>query len=333
MKVLVLGGTRFVGLRLVRELAGQGHEIALLNRGRSQAQIPSGIKRLLADRRNPEEVKAALRGHSFDVVFDMTGYQVRNLDSVVDILSGNVGHYLFQSTCGAYQESQVAPILEHFPLRQPVPGLSGPAAYEFEKAECEIFFLQACRERGFPVTIFRCPVIYGPENWMDEREGSFFYRTAKGRKIIIPGDGLSLLHMVHVGDVAKAHLSAAGKKNTVGRAYNIASAEAITINGYVSACAKAVGTEARTVHLEPSVVKTLGRPIFPFPWDTTQIYGIHKAKEDFNFWPRYGFDEGLADTYRWWAKERGPERIQFVPGKLGYDVDLAYEDEIVKKFG
>ncbi len=90
MKVLVIGGTRFVGLRLVRLLASKGHDITLLNRGKTEAQLPPGLKRLYADRRNSAAVKSALNGQSFDAVFDMTAYQAVNVAPVVESLMGKV---------------------------------------------------------------------------------------------------------------------------------------------------------------------------------------------------------------------------------------------------
>ena len=331
MKVLVIGGTRFVGLRLVRLLASEGHDITLLNRGKTQAQLPQRVKRLYADRRDPSAVKSVLETESFEAVFDMTGYQLVNLEPVVEILNGKVDQYVFQSTCGVYANSEILPIMEDFPYLTPVSGISGFAAYEQDKAECERFLLKTHRERGFPVTIFRCPVIYGPENWMDEREGSYFARLLQRRKILIPGNGSTISHFTHVDDLARAYLSVVGKKQTLGQAYHIAGAEAITINGYIDTIAQIVGTKAQKVYLEPQEVRRLNRPIFPFSWERNSLFGIQKAKDHFGFWPKYDLKSGLENTYRWWSEERGLGKIHFIPGKLGHDVDLVYEDEVIKK--
>ena len=80
-------------------------------------------------------------------------------------------------------------------------------------------------------------------------------------------------------------------------------------------------------------MKKLQHSIFPFSWDVNTIYSIQKAREHFGFCPKYDLKSGLESTYRWWLKERGPQKIQLIPGKLGYDVDLAYEDELIKKWG
>lgn len=334
MKVLVLGGTRFVGLRLVRMLASKGYDITILNRGKTQAKLPEGIKRLYADRRYPDTVREALKGQDFDVIFDITGYQVRNLEPVVEIFAGRVGHYIFQSTCGVYALSEYLPIREDFPRLSPITTLTGLSAYEIEKVQCEDYLLQAYKERGFPVSIIRCPPIYGPENWMDEREASFFVRLLQGRKILIPGDGSTYLHFVHIDDVARAHISIVGKKNTFGQAYNIAAAEAVSINGYIDAIAEAVGVEAKKVYIEASIAKNLKWWLFfPFFWQRTVLFDISKAKEDFGFYPQFDIKSGMKDTFEWWVKEKGIEGTKFIPGRLGYNVDFTYEDEIIRQYG
>jgi len=333
MKVLVIGGTRFVGLRLVRLLAEEGHEITVLNRGKTQAELPPVVKRLYADRRNPDEVSQVLKSSDFEMVYDITGYQVRNLKPMVAALSGRIKHYVFQSTGAVYAPSELLPIREDFPIITPETAPADEAAYALEKVECEQFLLQMFREKGFPVTILRCPVIYGPENWMDEREGSYFFRLLKGRRILVPGNGATVLHYAHVDDVAHAHLAASGKKEVAGQIYNIASDEAITIDGYINAVAKAVGIEATKVYVEPKVVRSLKRPIFFFPWERNVFYDISKAKNDFGYCPIFNMEEGMKQTYEWWINRRGIEGAKFTPGKLGCDVDLAYEDRVLAQYG
>ena len=68
MKTLVLGGTRFVGLQLVHQLSALKHDITILNRGKTQAVLPPGVKRLYADRRDPESLRQVLSGQEFDAI-------------------------------------------------------------------------------------------------------------------------------------------------------------------------------------------------------------------------------------------------------------------------
>ena len=333
MKVLVLGGTRFVGLRLVRLLVSQGHEVTLLNRGRTQAQLPSGIKRLYADRRDEKAMRSSLAGADFEAVFDMTAYQVPNLMPIIELFGGRIRHYVFCSTAGVYAPSEVAPVAEDSPYGPKEGSAPGLSSYTSDKIKCEEFLIQTWRERGFPATILRPTAIYGPENWMDDREGSFFFRLLKGRKILVPGNGATLLHLGHVDDVARAHLAVVGQKKALGQAYNITGPQAITINGFIDTIAAIVGVKAQKVYVEPAGLKGLKTPIFPFAWDQNRVFSVQKAKDDFGFWPEYDFKSGMEDTYRWWRQERGPEKIELVPGKLGHDVDLTMEDELLQRYG
>jgi nucleoside-diphosphate-sugar epimerase len=330
---MVIGGTRFVGLRLVKILAEYGHDITLLNRGKTQVDLPSGVKRLYADRRNPTEISQVLKSQDFEMVCDMTGYQLKNLEPVVVALRDRIGHYIFQSTCAVYAPSEQFPIRENFPTITEVTAPAGEETYALEKLQCEQFLLRMFDENRFPVTIFRSPVIYGPENWMDEREGSYFMRLLRGRRILVPGSGATVLQFVNVDDVARAYLTANGQKKALGGIFNIASEEAITIDGYIDIIAGVMGVTASKVYVEPHVVRNLKRPIFFFPWEHSSIYDISKARDEFGYRPLFNMEEGMRHTYEWWLQNRGIHGTRFIPGKMGYDVDLTYEDDVLARYG
>ncbi|MEW6142613.1 MAG: NAD-dependent epimerase/dehydratase family protein [Chloroflexota bacterium] len=330
MKLLVLGGTRFVGLRLVRYLISQGHDVTILNRGRTQAQLPPGVKRLFADRRDTEAFHKALAGLAFEAVFDITGYEVRNLVPPAEVFSGRVAHYVFISTCGVYQAGDAAPVTEEAPRVNKQ--TAGVGAYEINKAECEDFLLGRSRESGFPVTILRCPYIYGPENWMHDREFSYFVRLAQGRDILVPGDGGTRLHLVHVDDVARAQLAVIGNREAVGQAFNIAGPETVSFDGYIDAVAGAMGIAARKVHVPLEAMRRLEKPVFPYPWEQGVGYSIQKAEDVIGFHPVYSIIEGIKQTYLWWKENVGLAGTRFEPGKLGYNVDLAYEEKVLLQY-
>lgn len=333
MKVLVLGGTRFIGLRLVRHLASQGHDITILNQGTIKTQLPPGIKQLYANRRDPETLRRALRGQEFEAIFDITGYDLGNLKPVVELFAGKIAHYVFQSTSAVYAESNYRPILENFPrINETTPG-KALATYEINKVECEDYLFHEYHETKFPVTILRCPVIYGPDNWMHEREFSFFVRLLQGRAILLPDNGTTLLHFTYVDDLVRAYLSLIGHEATLGQAFNIVGSQAITSEGYIDTIAELSGVSAEKVYLDSQAMENLERPVFPFPRTGNSFYGIYKAKESFGFWPAYSVNEGLRQTYDWWQRNLGIAKTRFQPGRLGYDVDLAYEDSLIERYG
>ena len=215
MDVLVLGGTRFIGRRLVRLLHGQGHTVTVLNRGTGKTPLPDGVARITADRDVPSQVAAALKGRSFDAAFDTSAYVPATLRPAVEALDGNGGRYVFCSTTAVYALSDVYPIRDDFPLDR-APDASG---YTKGKVACEDLLREAHARSGFPATMLRPPAVYGPQNALPEREFSFFARVLQGRTVIIPGDGSNLLQPAHVDDLAAAFVAASGRRQDLGQAY------------------------------------------------------------------------------------------------------------------
>ena len=126
-------------------------------------------------------MKSALGRTSYDVAFDISAYTTASLLPVVEALDGRIGRFVFCSTTSVYAPSEVVPIDEDFALfRTPE-----ASQYARDKIECEDLLLGAY-SRGFPMTILRPPYVYGPDNYIAEREFSYFARLAQGRKVVIP---------------------------------------------------------------------------------------------------------------------------------------------------
>jgi nucleoside-diphosphate-sugar epimerase len=212
------------------------------------------------------------------------------------------------------------------------PGKGPEAAYGLAKAECEDYLLKKYQDSKFPATILRCPVIYGPDNWMHEREFSYFIRLLQDRKILLPGNGLGLMQFTYVGDIAKAAVTSVGKKEAIGQAFNIAMVGAITTEGYIDTMAEILGVKAGKVYLDYSVMAELKQPVFPFIWNSNAFLAVHKAKDAFGFWPEFDMAKGLKATYQWWEKNLGVDKTRLEPGKMGYNVNFAFEDELIKKY-
>jgi len=334
MRALLLGGTRFVGLRLLRALHAGGHQVTILNRGRREADLPSGIEKLQADRRDGDGVRRLLSGRErdFDVVFDATGYQRPNLEPVVEVLGEHIKRYVFISSFAVYARPQTFPIREDFPTVEPGDKTGGLDAYGADKVRCERYLMEMHRERGLPAVILRSPGIYGPENWMDDREGSYFARLEMGRKILVAGRGEGLLHCGHIDDLAAACIAVAESPAAVGEVFNATGPEAITVNGLIDAMAEAVGVVAQKVYLPYGAGRESIDGMMPYDSERCATHSIEKLHRKVGFWPLYDMKRGLAHTYAWWKQNRGLERIKFEPGKLGHDVDLAAEDKLIAQW-
>ena len=175
----------FIGLRLVKFLHELGHNVTVLNRGISEAVLPTGVNRIVVDRMDASGVNDAIGNESFDVVFDISCYTPEALTPVIAALNGNVGHFIFCSTTSVYQTSNVSPIIEEFPLDRGIDA----SDYARNKIICEDILMQSVADHGFPATILRPPYVYGPHNKIIQREFSFFARLLHGRQI------LSLIHI------------------------------------------------------------------------------------------------------------------------------------------
>ena len=315
MKMLVLGGSRFIGLHLVRLLHHQGHDVSVLNRGQTKAELPAGVTRLHADRSRADQVISALRGSSYDVAFDISGYTRASLLPVIEALDNRVGRFVFCSTTGVYAPSEVVPIDESFPLfRSPE-----ASQYARDKVECEDL-LMGIHGQGFPVTILRPPYVYGPDNYIRDREFSFFARLAQGRKVVIPGDGLTLIHLVHVDDLVAAFAAAPEHRQTLGQAYSVCGPDAITANGFVQTIGEAMGATPAVVHVPPAEYRAAGQQSYPYEWAASSVYSIEKARRDIGWAPKYRMADGLAMTYRWWL-EQGLDEAPW---------DFSGEDELLE---
>ena len=109
MKVLVIGGTRYMGKILVQTLLDEGNDVSVLSRGNEKPSWWSNINHIKADRNNENELKKALQNFSFDWVFDFQAYRKEHVESFGNIMNGRVGKYLFVSTGSVYSKWDYGP--------------------------------------------------------------------------------------------------------------------------------------------------------------------------------------------------------------------------------
>lgn len=326
MRVLVLGGNRYIGRHLVDELARRGHHVTVLNSHPSA--LPDGVRRLHGDRRVPgviEDVLGPLR-EDFDVVFDNTSYQTTDVAPLVELFRGRVQHYIFTSSTAVYLWSDIQPVTEEFPVSDD-DAVNPSRAYGAGKVRCERL-LQAEYERsGFPATSLRVGHTMGPHSPLPTREPGFFARLEAGRPILIPGDGMAFVHVVHVDDVAAAMCAAAmcaaaSTTASAGRIYNVNGGEFSSIAAYVRLMAATVGVEPDLVHVPREMAKRLRPPILHWAewYRGGTVFSIDKAKRDLDWQPALGLRAGLADSYRWFQEE----------GRDWYSFDFSQDDEVLQ---
>ncbi len=189
----MLGGSVFVGRRLVEALAAGGHDVAVLNRGQTATDLPDGVQRLVADRTDPASMRAVLGGTEWDVVYDVSGFVMvaggSDIAGLIGLLDGRVGHYVFVSSIMAYDQrlSGVVPWTEDMPTEVDA-GIDG--GYGGFKAMAERAMLERHAATGFPASVVRPAAIYGPANNIFDMETPMFLRLVQHRPILLPHGGL-----------------------------------------------------------------------------------------------------------------------------------------------
>jgi 2'-hydroxyisoflavone reductase len=240
MRLLILGGTVFLGRHLVDAALARGHTVTLFNRGRSGAGLFPEVERLTGDR---DGGLAALRGRTWDAVIDTCGYVPRVVAQSADLLRDAVGHYTFVSSISVYADGAALGVDESAPvakLDDPTVETITGETYGPLKALCEAAVRDATGDRAF---IVRPGLLVGPR----DPSGRFTYwvtRIADGGDVLAPGDREMQVQFIDARDGAEWMLRCAeagitGVQNMTGPR------EALTMGGFLEAGRTALNPDAR----------------------------------------------------------------------------------------
>jgi nucleoside-diphosphate-sugar epimerase len=324
MRVLVLGGNRYIGLHLVFELARRGHDVTVLNS--HEAPLPAGVRRLHGDRQQPGVLERVLgpQRDAFDAVFDNTSYSPKDVAPLIELFRGRVKHFVFTSSTAVYRRSFVQPVLESF--RRHDPRDEDPRkAYGVGKVQVEDLLAAEHARSGFPFTTLRVGHTLGPMSPLASRDPVFFARLEQKRPVPIPGEGLPLVHLIHVADVASCMAAVIESESAIGQAYNVVGREAATVSAMIHLMGRAVGVEAQILHVPMEAARRAQPPLVHWGEALTGsvYFSLDKALRDLPFSPRFGLEDGYRDSYAWFVRE----------GRGRYTFDFARDDALIAQFG
>jgi nucleoside-diphosphate-sugar epimerase len=321
-KVLLIGGTQFIGKSLVKELVRVGHEVPVLHR-KSRHSLGKKVANIMADRNDTDAVKRALAGKSFEVVFDNVydwerGTSASQVEATARACGSNLHRYIFMSSVAAYGDG-----LNHHEGDALAPD-DHADSYVRNKAMSERALFRMHQRNGFPVVTLRPPFIYGPGNPF-YREAFFWDRMREARPIILPGDGRRLMQFVYIKDLVTACLKVMDVPDVEGHAFNIANPRPLTQVEAVEAFARAAGKEPTFVRWpRERILRAGGHPMGPKLYFGTYFdlpaitVVVNKAQRVLKFKP-VDFPTGLKETYRWYLRNsRFPKQ------------DYSFEDALIE---
>ena len=321
MKVLVIGGTLFIGRSLVASLLKAEHEVTILHR-RPGHELGKRVREIIADRNDPPALQSALIGHKFDIVYDNVydwhrGTTAAQVEATARACGDRLQRYIYMSSVAAYGDG-----LNHHEGDALAPD-NHPDSYVRNKAMSERALFRMHQRNGFPVVTLRPPYLYGPENPY-YREAFFWDRIRDNRPIIMPGDGRRLMQFVYVKDLIWVALKAAEDPHAIGHAFNVANLKPVTQYDLVHLLAEVAGKPYQIVRIpRPRILQMGGHPMGPNLYfgmyfdmpAITQV--INKAQRVLKFQPM-DFKEGLKETYKWYLRHHQKDTSNY-----------AFEDKLI----
>ncbi len=299
MRILVLGGTWFVGRAIVEDALRTGAEVTLFGRGKSGTDLFPELTRLRGDRDTGDY--AALRDGTWDAVVDCCGYVPRHVGQAMDALGDRVGRYLFISSHAVYRHEGLRPGSdEDAPRRAPVrdvddTGELDDRTYGPSKVACEDDVVARYGQRA---TIVRPGKVAGPHDWQD---GLTYWvrRAGRGGRVAVPGDPAQPVQIIDSRDLARLVVQLLADDRP-GAFHAVGPAEPVTLGGLIETCARVTGTQVELVPV-PLDLAPEPFPLVKTDWVTQQR---SPARARAAGMPATPLEVTVADVLAW-DRERG----------------------------
>ncbi|MGW0364048.1 NAD-dependent epimerase/dehydratase family protein [Streptomyces sp. NPDC002990] len=321
MKLLMLGGTEFVGRAITEDALARGWEVTVFHRGHHAP--PPGTSALHGDRTAPGGLDALAEGE-WDLVVDTWGGAPTAVRDSARLLRDRVGRYAYISSRSVYAYPAPAGLAEDGPLVESSPDAAS-VAYAEDKRGGELAALDAFGDRALLV---RAGLILGPYENVG-RLPWWLSRTARGGPVLAPGPRELPLQYIDVRDLARWTLDAAGAGH--GGAYNLVSPPGhATMGAFLEACVAATGGGAELRWTDPARIEEAGVQ----PWTELPVWLPQGELHDFMYGGEVSkalgaglecrpVEETVADTWAWLQELGGvaPQR----PDRPGPGLDAERE--------
>ncbi len=299
MRIIVFGGTGWVGHNIALAFHNVGHDVTTCSRGKMkmyEQEIPEDIRMLHADKTSESDMAQVFQEH-YDVVIDSQP-SVVSIDNITKN-AHDLKHYVHCSSTGGYAPLQFVPGDETMPYSDFMGGWEIKAV-----VDAKIMDLHA--RQGFPATVIRPPGITGPgvfphDNLGGRRE-DFIADILNETLLDLPNHGQALLQPIHVKDLARSFVLAAETPDSIGQIYNICLEKSVTLTRYLEITAQALGRKARINYMDvEALLKKHRKSVNPV---LLQIHALHncfdisKACEQLAYAPEYTTQQAIEELAR-----------------------------------
>ncbi len=318
LKILVLGGTGFIGPHLVRYAAARGHKITIFTRGRHDAELPRDVERLVGDRATNQ--LSALEGKTWDAVVDDSANNVDWVKASCPLLKNSTGAYMFTSSTGVYYPylkrgvDESTPV--HYEMADPK---DGSESFGVMKSNCEKVVLDTFAEKGIVV---RPTYIVGPGDTSD-RFPYWPQRLEKGGEVLAPGKPDDPMQIIDVRDLAEFMVRILENKQH--GIFNVAGPKTpLTAKHFYPAAAEALNAKVQFTYVDDYDFLEAHKIDESIPWALLKgnDYGMMSVKNDkaiaagLTFRP---LAQTVRDTLAWWPTvpeaRRAKPRFSITPEK------------------
>jgi nucleoside-diphosphate-sugar epimerase len=340
MKVLVIGGTGFIGPHTCAHLRKSGHQVTVFHRGKSP--VPSGVQQIIGDHSHLSDYRAEFERQQFDVVVDFILSSGRQAQRLMQIFCGIARRVVAVSSMDVYRAMGILQRTETGPLQElPITEDSAlranrntysPEAMkrvkefypwaddEYDKIPVEE---AALSDPELPGTVLRLPMVYGPCDPL-HRFHFVVKRMDDGRQQIIFSDDVAAFRTPrgYVENVGAAIAWAAVSEASKGRIYNIGERQCFSELEWAEKLAAAVGWTGKFVTLPRE--QTPKHLLMPTRLEQHLVMASERIREELNYQEPVVFDEAIQRTIEW-ERAHQPDQPMYMP------FNYADEDAVLQK--
>ena len=333
MRILIIGGTRFMGPVVVQRLVEQGHEVAIFHRGETNTELPGSMTEIHGDRENLKDHAETLRALTPDAVIDMIALTQQQAADLVSVFAEHTGRIVMLSSCDVYRNygllrrteegrPSAPPLRENSDLRRelyPYRNIvkdSTDTMYHYDKILVE---QEISEQDRVPWVILRLPMVYGPGD-RQHRLYSYVKRMADDRPAILIDRAQTGWRSVrgYRDNCAAAVVLAALNEKAQG-VYNTGEEICFTEREWISLVARRMGWGGRVVPAPNGALPTYLRD--PYDWSNHLEVDSSRIREELGYREPVVLDDWLRTTIRW--------ELENPPDSALDEFDYAAEDEVL----